>query len=584
MIKKFFFPFLSCYLFFNLALLPLLPLQSAKAVSDPSSRIGGLTDEEYNLKDNFENKGWLSRQSQDACKKEGTGKDGDFSCDKIDVVGFGKEADIYVDTAAKALSTMQMMFGMMGMMTSGGSTSTGGAAAGTAQAQQATCPSWMMACGMLAQAADTIAQSTQKVEAQNLQARQAAGQQTPGAAAASGTGTSTGYKERDKQIDAFDGMISAYKNRIITAGIQSGGWFASAACFGSALWSVGISAGAFCAIKGGLGLASSATLGTFYTLKAKNAADRAELVKNIKEKFAKDTYGKSCNPITERVCYCAQPETEKDVKYCVPTEYQERADGVAEVVSCVDSSMREDPRCSCLATNSCVDAVFKNFPEGISIGGMGVAGPDIRTIAPVFRGKYDAGKLFKDSSAMQAAVKRFMAQRSPPATGAGPLSQKQQKIAKVAEDMGIPPAWAKLLASQPDNPNQAAAASKLRADGINFSGALTDDQLNNLAMGARSAGGGNDRVITFGGGGSRDSGRKGGSDSSNLDYAEMMRKLKGDKDKKGNEDDGKVMRFDDKYQAAMKAAQINKNPSEGLFKILSRRYRDSTWKNFGVGP
>ncbi|MBF0314777.1 MAG: hypothetical protein HQK50_00340 [Oligoflexia bacterium] len=531
---------------------------------------GGYTYDQQKTIQEYEHSGWLDRQLDKACK------DNEANCLTYDDFAFSKNVDGYIEAAAKSLGTMQMMLGMMGMMSGGGMG--GGSTAGETKPGANSCPGIsLMLCGAPPQAAEMIGMTTQQLNSQTAQAQMSA----QSSYAANGSP----LKKKDMQLESLLKMKSAYQTRERTAWIQMSGWAAGTACSiatsAMATKAVAASSGALCKFQLTQSLITTALgsfLTAFYLKKAMAAKKRAELLQAVIDQFEKLIGKSNCNPISDTICYCAQPETMNDVQYCVPPAFRSRADGVAQVVSCVNNQMKNDPMCTCLSTSTCIDTIFNKFPKELQLN-SGAVGPDVRSIAPVFQGKFDPAKVGMAASRLSNIGKRLLQQHTPPVLSAQ-LSSKQEHMAKAFEADGIPSQWARYLAAAPTHGDQAALMGKL---GSASEGDLSDDDLKKLLKAGSDIASG--KAIFFEAGGGRGGSGNKADNSGDPNIAELLKKLQQQKaggDGAGAKENRHLLDIQGKVDAATKAAEINNDASRNIFEILSRRYKVSTWGRFGV--
>ncbi|MCY4645051.1 MAG: hypothetical protein OXB88_10575 [Bacteriovoracales bacterium] len=242
------------------------------------------------------------------------------------------------------------------------------------------------------------------------------------------------------QKEIFYKQAATHRARSKTAVKEAQGWTLATACYATVIATkFGFTnANNMTYVKMG----GSAFLAYFYNRLKGNHDKYADIVKEIGDALP----GKGdCNPITERDCYCAQIETVKDTKYCLPVNDPRPTlpPGMASV-DCVDSKMQLDPSCDCTSSGTCADQSFNqlfNYPEFASSTIPGRLLSDFKNLA---NGRLNPN-LLGGSFLGQRAFKRAldMADKNIDSDDR-PLSEEQKKRASVLMKAGIP----KRLAAQ----------------------------------------------------------------------------------------------------------------------------------------
>lgn len=349
------------------------------------------------------------------------------------------------------------------------------------------------------------------------------------------------------------GASNSHEQRASTAQFQGVGYGATAGCF------------AFNTVKSPtpgniLKAAASGFLATFYLTESKRQQDYADKVKAIAEGLP----GKGdCNPITEKECYCAQPETQNDPDHCQAHLHDKKIAEDSYRVPCIDGNLGPDMKCTCVGENDCFDRRFftdiqaPGFSDFLS-NGFG------KEFAGMANGELKNGSLSSTSAARAAKANRLLSNINKLAEDnedSTPLTAKQKQQTKAAENMGIPGPVARLLARQPVTPAVKANIAKLRKGGIGkgfkkYNYAKRNKRRNN--------------VISFDGGrGLTKTSRK------NNSYQRPITK----KTKRGPAA-SKSMSF--AMAKAAEAAEINKRPDTVIFEIISRRYQSSAWRRLDL--
>jgi hypothetical protein len=355
------------------------------------------------------------------------------------------------------------------------------------------------------------------------------------------TGSQTA--QRDQLLKA----AASYENRAQTAQIQTIGWGVTAGCY-AALLATGTIAVNFTYI---LKQSASAFLTAFYAVETMKYKDAAKKTRAIADKLA----GKGdCNPITDTVCYCAQPETMNDVQYCLPTIQKRQVAENTYQITCLDDQMRSDPQCNCLGTNTCYDKTINNMLDGLPSSYTKGA---LLPASSIYRGELRGAGVQGGSIQQAAMAKKMLADNNGKIPGVNDLSPDDEAAAKALnENMDIPLETARFFAAQKRDENANQFMSR-------FSGQYSNP---NVAYNEGNSSGSN--VLYFGGKKSRADQEK----KSNL-----LDKLKIPKENP-EEEGGSILKFAEKSQAG---AQINKDKNAGLFEIISRRYKVSGLRRLG---
>ncbi|MBF0298941.1 MAG: hypothetical protein HQK51_09495 [Oligoflexia bacterium] len=556
---------------------------------DPRNRVGGLTDEEVELQNHYRNTAYEDRLYDQACKSKGDsdGKNGAYCSTSSSGTSEERTVETICQTAEQALSSISMMLGIFGMSKNNSSSSSTTKDSTDSVADKATdkakveskeakemkekkesgyCKAANMGPGLIAQAFTMVATTMQKMQEQTISAE---------------LNTSTPGKNFD-QIESLYKMQRAYETREKTIELELSGW-----SIATVLWA-GLAVYCHDGMTAVLA-AGGAALITCYGIKLSMVKDAIKKIKNIIDEFNKLTGdGKNnCNPIAQRNCYCSQPETKNDQKYCLPVELQNRTVANGVPISCVNNNNENDPTCKCLSNDTCADKLFQQFPSELQMNANSLMGADISPLKNMLRGQYNQSGVARALNGVSKAIKGAMANIHPPETG--PLSSAQRSRADALKNNVIPSEWAAYLASKPASNSDLEKArrglSSLKSD-------LASLDKNSLFNNAGKAGGsaayrrsGDSKVLTFesGRGASRSSASSsGGSDDDFLN--KMKEKLMGKKGQGAAGMDSKVLDFGSNSAAdqATRAAQINKNTSKGIFEILSHRYKTSAWLRFGV--
>lgn len=349
-----------------------------------------------------------------------------------------------------------------------------------------------------------------------------------------------------------DGLLKAAKShdsRAKMAQVQAMGWFGGAACYG-----VNAGMGNFATDKNLIiKLGAAVLLGSFYQSEVSANKDYADKTRKIADSLP----GKGdCNPITDKLCYCAQPETQNDPQYCLPQLHNKTIAGDSYRIACTDDRMKIDPTCTCDSRNACFDKFLEAQSQGALDFGFGSGGSPFKSIRSFARGELEGGSLnskaFDRSSAIAKKALRELGSRVP----AGPLSPAQKAVADLYVKRGLPANVAALMAqNQPSQAATNAAMSKLEGS--------TGGMVAVAEPGQRPS-----NVLDFSGGGGL--GTSGEINKKN-DSDDLAAKLKlGGK----TNPNSKILQFAQRAQEqADKTGQIRREDDRPLFEIISLRYQ-----------
>jgi len=377
-------------------------------------------------------------------------------------------------------------------------------------------------CQYIPMAGEILAQTTNQAGASPIKAQQNA--------------------STNKQTDSLYNTAREEDNRAKSAEIQATTWGIGAACYvamaatGTANWSDP---------KLYLKLGGTAVLALYFNEIKSKHKDRANQLRTL---AAKMPGAGDCNPITDVSCYCAQPETIYDPKYCLPQDGSIKvADGF--ISSCIDNKLQSDPTCNCKNTNSCYDQIFLNdigkqpFGNGFANSTAGIKFADLT------KGKVGAAVMGGSGFAANALKKIDFSKLGDPKN---PLTAKQNKMGAALSKLGIPPRLAANIAS---NPIKSSSKNAFRFRGY------SSRRARKYTGRKRKS-----KVYTYGKTSSRRrSSRKSGS---SFDMKKYLKKGKHSKR-------SKVYKF---ARRAESRAQINQDTSKPIFEIISRRYKITAWK------
>nr|MBP9680974.1 hypothetical protein [Bacteriovorax sp.] len=352
------------------------------------------------------------------------------------------------------------------------------------------------------------------------------------------------------QKEALMKAAKSHEERGKNAQIQAAGWFGGAACYALRISPLGsVTPDKNLWIK----LASATLLGTFYQEEVSANQEYADKTREI----ARSLPGLGdCNPITQTACYCSQPETENDPRYC-KAQIAAKIATTPNRIACTDNKMQLDPNCNCEKSNSCFDKFIENVGAVELNLGSGLYNSPFKSIASLAHGKLEAGTLNGSSSAGMAAIaKRALAQYASKVPDTGMLTPAQKAMADAIASKGIPASIARLMAKNPP-PQSEMNKAMAKVQGLGSNGS----QVASLSPGAKS------NVLDFSGGnGLGTSGKKVEKKNGMEDF---MGKLN---PKTSATNNGRILEFAQKAQAS--APQITK-ADRPLFEIISLRYQTS---------
>ncbi len=359
-------------------------------------------------------------------------------------------------------------------------------------------------------------------------------------------------KKETAQKESLDRAARSHESRAKNAEYQVVGWGATTVCYGY-MAATASSIGTMGWVK--LGMAGLMT--GFYMSEVKKHKDAASKVRGIADKLAG---AGDCNPVTQKNCYCAQPETMNDVTVCMPQIRKRQIAANAVQVACMDNKMNPDPKCNCVTTDTCFDKEFINNIDGLNFGegfNQGVTGP-LRKIA---RGELTQGNL-SGSATRQAALAKQAMRKIKPIPFDQELNKDQKQEALALTKMGLPASIAgKVAATRVSSSSLQGVRSRL--------GNVQYSAVGKSAY--RGSRRGRDKVLTFSGSGSGLTGSRKSGSSSGVNFNKFLKR-----GKKRGPKGGKVLSFRDKASRSG-SAQISKDSDRSVFDIVSRRYMISGW-------
>jgi len=336
----------------------------------------------------------------------------------------------------------------------------------------------------------------------------------------------------------------SHEERAKGSKIQATGWGGTAACYG-VMAATGTVVNTGLVVKMG----AAAFLGAFYY---KDAEDNEEYAKKTRA-IADTLPGKGdCNPITQKACYCSQPETQNDPTYCAAELHKKALAQGSTRVSCVDSNLKADPNCNCERSNNC----FEKFMLGQDVNndlGFALTNGQFSPVKKLTNGEATGGVLSGATYGQYNAIaKKKLNDIANSIPGPANLSPNERNLAAIYQKAGIPATIAAHMAAA--NVPQAAINNAMAKVG----GLTSNAPIANVEYG-------NNRVVEFSGG----SGLmpKGKSKNSGEDFSTLLGA------KKGATANNKVVEF--AVQRAQAQSQISKSDNRSIFEIISNRYLNS---------
>lgn len=497
-----------------------------------------LTDEQKQLSENFVHQGLANRKILEACSGE-----------KNQAMCAGNDPEASKKALVQGISKAYAMFsGMMddnflgltkkadpaksGTQTNGGTETSNQPPAkanadGQANGTKSKDPkeeSQTDYCKYIPMATETISMFMQQSNAQLLS--------TPS------SGAETAQKESILKA------AKSHEERAKGSKIQATGWGGTAACYG-VMAATGTTVNTGLVVKMG----AAAFLGAFYY---KDSEENEEYAKKTRA-IADTLPGKGdCNPITQKACYCSQPETQNDPTYCAAELHKKAMAQGSTRVSCVDSNLKADPNCNCERLNNC----FEKFMLGQDVNndlGFAMTNGQFSPVKKLTNGEASGGVLSGATYGQYNAIaKKKLNDFANSIPGPASLSPNERNLAAIYQKAGIPATIAAHMAAA--NVPQSAINNAMAKVG----GLTSNAPIANIESG-------NNRVVEFSGGSGlmpKGKSKGGGEDFSNLLGA-----------KKGATSNNKVVEF--AVQKAQAQSQISRSDNRSIFEIISNRYLNS---------
>lgn len=466
-----------------------------------------LTDAQYKASQEYIHEGLVQRKYDEAC----TGKERECSGREVKGTFMGMDNNM-VRMVAK---TYGMIIGSVGMMSDKKDY-----------------------CALIPAATETIATFQQQANQENLK-------ELP-------TNQTTAQK------DALYKASRSHEARADSSKIQFTGFAAATACYPAQM-----------SMTGGFDWASTAKMAAsgFLAFFYKSEIDRYKEAAAFTKKVADELPGKGeCNPINQKDCYCAQPESKNYPEYtqtCLPATLQRKTSIASTTpVTCLDTNGKVDSSCECTKSNTCYDKTFSTQIQGLSFReGVGTA---FAPVASLTKGSLSDANLSAANTGLQSALGKL---RELDNKFAADKENPNATDVKALQLSGLGPNIARKLAAVAPGPNFQNDLAKINA---RYSGSITLPSTTNAKTYGEDS-----HLIEFGGGPKN---KKSGS--STLDFNKFL-----PGQKQATKSTGQVLDYpsDSMVNNAMKGADINSDSSKNLFDIVSRRYQLSAPQRLGSG-
>lgn len=366
-------------------------------------------------------------------------------------------------------------------------------------------------------------------------------------------------KTENAQSAALFKQARAHKDRQKSVDIQRKGWGATTVCYTAMMFQPGAVGGWTNWVK----LGAAALMTKYYMWEYDLHGDAADKVNRVASKLS----GKGkCNPVSDRDCYCSQPETENDVKYCYPQIRQRLAQDNTYQVTCVDNNVKEDLNCACRTTNSCLDSRIQAKINDMYIpGGLGASLEEFYKMTNGVSTPGDNVSKFRASSGKMFAIandklKEGLNKIKLPDS----YKKKDDAVAKALRELGFNGTVANAMSAAPETKESKEAGDKLARGfrGLSSKGSAKYTVTKK------------DNGLYFKGGGGLNNTKSTKKAAANP-FAHLLKKKKA----KSGSATAEIL---DYSQRAQMNAGITKDKSRSIFEIISRRYRYTASKKLGV--
>jgi len=359
-------------------------------------------------------------------------------------------------------------------------------------------------------------------------------------------------KDSTAQKEALLRAAKSHDDRAEGAKIQSMGWMGTAACYTYMATAGGYAMNTGMIVK----LGSAAFLGMVYNNEVEANEEYAKKTRAIAALLPSPG---DCNPITDNTCYCSQPETQNDPKYCRPQLHNKMITAGSNDIrtSCINSELKADPKCSCEANQSCLEKFIQGKDITNTLGFSSIGGSPFKPLYNLAHGTLEGGKLGTVGTKNLSAIAKKGLQMASGKIPVGDLNADQKNMAKAMANSGLPDDVAAIIATTAVPKSEMdKALSKLKGSNFGAYGAASAQYAKYYPT--QNNGG------TFGG-----MGLKAGAGSNKAAAAPFSFQLPG---KKGAEvSQQKILDYTEKAQ---KQNQITKTEAS-IFEVISNRYAES---------
>jgi len=364
------------------------------------------------------------------------------------------------------------------------------------------------------------------------------------------------------QVTALEKQSRSHASREKSVNTQIVGWGATTACYTAMM----MGPASPTAWQNYLKLGASALMWRYYDWEKSEHKKAKDILNSVAKKLKGSG---DCNPISDRDCYCSQPETMNDVKYCMPQIRQRTGNSNEYQLTCVNEQLKQDPMCNCVANDTCLDKTIRNNLESMHIPQTAAnkLNPFFKMTKGTIKPGSDQFAIDSASNKMFATATNLLRENADKVNlPLNSLTKEQKAMAKSFEELGLPKKAAIGLAGMKISPKAEKNASKFKsAKGRSL----------RLYSGKRYKPRKKSNALYFSGGKGMNKSKVKKKDNS---FANMMNKFKkkGRKNSKSNSD---VLKF---AERASRKAQISTDKSEDIFKIISRRYQVTARKRLEV--
>ena len=356
-------------------------------------------------------------------------------------------------------------------------------------------------------------------------------------------------KPEARQAGAFYATADNQKDMAKAADIQFYVWTGTAGCY--AVYASQAQFRGDWKVYAKLG--ASTFIAYYYKKKADAHKERAKILTEMAKKLPQ---AGDCNPFTQRACFCNE-ESSYTVdptnfnKYCMPAILAAR-NQANDAYVCADQNAKVDATCECKKTNTCIDRRLVAAGVDLGLGATLMKNP-ISSLKHLTDGYGSAG--INAASAKNLALAKSALKNFKP-TESITLSDAEKGLAKDYISAGIPKAAAMYL-SKSRTPSNAALPSSLTSVGSSLgspkgSSAQKLEKLND---------------VNFKTGNST----RTKSSSANNPFDRF--------NKKSSTNKASII-VDEYEEKALREAEILKDESQGIFDVISTRYKKRAWVEF----